>query len=233
MTIQAQECAYRRRGEANDTKAKSPYDENKTTRQNAPKPKLAKCKVCRGPFEKRSMSHVCCCPDHAIEHVKRQREKAVAEKAKEDRKKDKARREKLKTRREYIKEAQIAFNSFIRERDMHRPCICCGAPLTSGSVSSGTGGEFDCGHYRSIGSAPHLRFDERNAHGQTKKCNRWGAGRAVDYRIGLIARIGLPAVEALEADNEPKKYSIDDLKAIRDEYKAKLKALKGGRDVPA
>jgi hypothetical protein len=47
----------------------------------------------------------------------------------------------------------------------------------------------------------------------------------VDYRIGLIERIGLPAVEALESDQEPRKYSIQDLKAIRDEYRAKLKIL--------
>ena len=88
------------------------------------------------------------------------------------------------------------------------------------------GGGFDCGHYRSVGSAPHLRFDERNAHGQTKQCNRYGAGRAVDYRIGLIQRIGLEQVESLEADQTPKKYSIEDMKAIKDEYKRKLKELK-------
>lgn len=134
-------------------------------------------------------------------------------------------REKLKTKRDWTKEAQIAFNAFIRERDKDKPCICCGMPLV-GSVSSG--GLFDCGHYRSVASAPHLRFNEANANGQKKQCNRWGAGRAVDYRIGLIARIGLEAVESLEADQAPKKYTIAELKAIRDLYKRKLKLLRGG-----
>ena len=88
------------------------------------------------------------------------------------------------------------------------------------------GGAYDCGHYRSTGSAPHLRFDERNAHAQRKVCNRWGAGRAVDYRIGLVARIGLEAVEALESDNAPRKWTREELIAIRDTYKQKLKELK-------
>lgn len=151
----------------------------------------------------------------ALKIAQKRREKA-------ERNEIKAKREKLKTRRDYMKEAQIAFNSYIRERDKHQPCICCGAPLGVGDV----GGSFDCGHYRSVGSAPHLRFDERNAHAQRKQCNRYGAGRAVDYRIGLIRRIGLAAVESLESDQEPKHYTIEDLKRIRDLYRAKLKELK-------
>lgn len=131
-------------------------------------------------------------------------------------------REKLKTKRDWTKEAQIAFNAFIRERDKGRTCICCDKHLQAERV----GGGFDCGHYRSVGSAPHLRFDERNAHGQDKQCNRWGSGRAVDYRVGLIKRIGLEAVESLEADQTPKKYTIAELRAIKAHYVAKLKELK-------
>ena len=152
--------------------------------------------------------------------MKRVKEEVIKDLA--DRKVLKAKKEALKTARDWTKEAQVAFNSFIRARDKDKPCICCGQPLSSGSI----GGEFDCGHYRSVGSAPHLRFDERNAHGQRKQCNRYGAGRAVDYRIGLIRRIGVVSVESLEADQTPKKYSIEDLKAIKALYVAKLKELK-------
>ncbi|MNL72197.1 Bacteriophage Lambda NinG protein [compost metagenome] len=87
------------------------------------------------------------------------------------------------------------------------------------------GGAYDAGHYRSRGSASHLRFDEANCHAQRKHCNRYGAGRAVDYRIGLIARIGLPEVERLEADNSVCKWTRDELVAIKNHYKARLKAL--------
>lgn len=133
----------------------------------------------------------------------------------------KARREAIKTIPKLIAEAQHAFNAFIRARDAGKPCICCGEALGEGDI----GGAYDCGHYRSRGSASHLRFDERNAHAQRKQCNRYGGGRAVDYRIGLIGRIGLEAVEALEADNTPRKWLREDLIAIKATYKAKLKEL--------
>lgn len=123
-------------------------------------------------------------------------------------------------------EAQAAFNAFIRARDADQPCISSGRPLQQEAA----GGGFDAGHYRSIGSAPHLRFHEDNVHGQTKQDNRYLAGNAVDYRFGLIARIGLEAVEALEADNSYRKWSIDDLKAIKALYREKLKALKEERE---
>lgn len=148
--------------------------------------------------------------------------KARVSKEKQERAKVKTRKEAIKTIPQLIKEAQVAFNAFIRQRDCNCDCICCGRPLGDGEV----GGSYDCGHYRSTGSASHLRFDERNAHAQRKQCNRWGAGRAVDYRIGLIARIGLAAVESLEADNGTHKWDRDELVALRETYKQKLKALK-------
>ena len=180
------------------------------------------CPICRVKFvPSRAMQKVCS-PSCAYEYSRKQAVKAEMVQALADRKTIKLRKDAIKTIRDWTKEAQIAFNAYIRERDRNKPCICCGRPLADSAV----GGGFDCGHYRSVGSAPHLRFDERNAHGQTKQCNRYGAGRAVDYRIGLIQRIGLEQVESLEADQSPKKYSIEDLKAIKDEYKRKLKELK-------
>ena len=176
--------------------------------------KHRKCVICRELFIKRSMTHKVCGPDCAQVHIQQTKDKA-------ERKETIKRKKELKTRSDYIKEAQIIFNRYIRERDKNKPCICCGMPL----VLSAIGGGFDCGHYRSVGSAPHLRYDERNAHGQRKQCNRWGAGRAVDYRLGLIARIGQHEVDDLEANNDVKKYTIEELKTISSLYKAKLKGL--------
>ena len=180
------------------------------------------CKVCRQPFEPRLPMQVVCGIDCARSLSISVRGKAEKQAATKQRKADRERKDKLKTRRDWEKEAQAAFNAFIRARDADKPCICCGLPLAAGDV----GGAYDCGHYRSVGSAPHLRYDERNAHAQRKQCNRWGAGRAVDYRLGLIERIGLEAVEALEADQTPRKCTADELKAIRDEYRAKARELK-------
>ena len=155
----------------------------------------------------------------ATERAKKDREQRA--RAKVERAVTKKRRTALETIPELIKAAQREFNRYIRLRDAGQACICCGRPLDGSDV----GGMFDCGHYRSVGSASHLRFHELNAHGQTKQCNRYGAGRAVDYRIGLIARIGLEAVEALEASNTPHKWTHDELREIRQTYRAKCKEL--------
>lgn len=162
------------------------------------------------------------CSPLCAESIARKKAEAVERKsAAEERKKDREKREKLKTRSDWMKEARQEFNRYIRLRDYGRGCISCNKVLCSSSV----GGGYDAGHYRSVGSAPHLRFVECNVHGQCKKCNRWGSGMSVDYRAGLILRIGLDQVEKLEADQEPRKYTTDDLKEIKLSYRAKANAL--------
>ena len=183
--------------------------------------KQRKCKNCLQPFTPARSTQTACGIDCAMQLAHEKKVKVAECDRLDGVRKDRARKERLKTRRDWEKEAQAAFNAFIRARDKDMPCICCGLPLSAGDV----GGAYDCGHYRSVGSAPHLRFHEDNAHAQRKQCNRWGAGRAVDYRLGLIARIGLARVEALEADQEPRKYTADELRAIRDLYRAKLREL--------
>lgn len=46
-----------------------------------------------------------------------------------------------------------------------------------------------------------------------------------DYRIGLIKRIGLVEVERLEADNTERRWTIEDAKRIKAEYRAKYNEL--------
>lgn len=161
-----------------------------------------------------------CSPVCALTLVRTQ---AELKERKESRKTDRLIKKLLKTKRDWIKDAQKVVNQYVRLRDVGKPCISCGAILSIGGV----GGGFDAGHYRSRGSAAHLRFDsERNIHGQCKRCNNHLAGNYSAYRVGLIARIGIEEVEALESDNTPRKYSIDDLKNIIQCYKLKIKELK-------
>lgn len=94
-------------------------------------------------------------------------------------------------------------------------------------ASDKPGGEIDAGHYLSIGSAPHMRFIEGNVHAQRKSCNKPGGAKRHAFRSGMIARIGLPAVEVLEADQALRKYTSDQLRAIRDDYRAKVNAMHG------
>lgn len=177
--------------------------------------KSIKCKSCREKFARQSPWQVACSPDCAEKLVKSKKEKA-------ERKADKAKKDRLKTRSDYIKDAQTVFNAFIRERDKNQPCISCGTPLAQAAV----GGGFDCGHYRSVGSAPNMRFNEANAHGQCKQCNRYLSGNAIEYRRGLISRYGVSFVDVVESNQSVQKFTIDDLKAIIAYYKLKLKEIK-------
>lgn len=133
----------------------------------------------------------------------------------------KARKVAIKKISELVADAQRSFNLFIRKRDQLAgyPCISSGKPL------DWSGNAVDAGHWRSTGAASHLRFNEDNCHAQSKHDNRYLAGNAADYRIGLIARIGLERVEALEADNTPHKWTREELIEIKEFYKRKLKEL--------
>lgn len=188
------------------------------------------CPFCHERYQPTRPMQPCCdkfeCKcSFAARHVEKQRQvRAKAERVAqaESRKVIKLQKEAIKTRSQWMKEAQVAFNAFIRLRDQLAGHTC----ISSGRVLDWSGNAVDAGHYRSVGSAPHLRFHEDNCHAQSKHDNQYKSGNAVDYRIGLIARIGLARVEALESDNEPRKYSIQELKDIKDYYNAKLKELK-------
>lgn len=194
---------------------------NRSLNSTLPKPRKCKAKGCEQQFIPRNSMHCACGPACAHSIVRAKAEKAEQRKRSDERKKDRETRDRLKTRSDWMKEAQREFNRFIRARDAEETCICCGQPLGLGDV----GGSYDAGHYRSVGSAPHLRFDERNCHAQRKQCNRYGSGGAVDYRLGLIQRYGLAMVDAIEADQTNRHYTIQDLKQIRDTYRQKAREL--------
>jgi hypothetical protein len=152
-------------------------------------------------------------------HAEATADKSRAKREKEERKRDKERRDNLKSRSDWIKEAQVAFNAWIRWRDRDRPCISCGRYHD---------GAHDAGHYRTTGSSPAIRFNEDNCHKQCVPCNQHKHGNIVEYRLRLIERIGRDRVEALEVDPPPAHWSIDDIKAIRDLYRKKLRDEKKG-----
>lgn len=121
-------------------------------------------------------------------------------------------------RAHWIKKAQTAFNAYIRARDAGLPCISCGVP-------DGQGKRNAC-HYRPAGVNTALRFNEDNVFGGCERCNTYQSGNLVNYRIGLIKRIGIEKVEWLESNHEIKKWQISELKEIEQEYKRKLRELR-------
>ena len=165
---------------------------------------------------------VACCPACAVEMGRAKTVKAQAKAAADDRKLTREKLDALRTHPQLTALAQCAFNAFIRARDAGKPCISCGTPLAATAL----GGAFDAGHYRSIGSAPHMRFVEDNVHGQCKHCNRYLSGNHVAYRSGLIQRIGVRSVELIEADQTLRKYTKQALVEIARHYNAEARKLK-------
>ena len=185
--------------------------------------KTKTCRVCKSPFiQTRPMQPVCSAFECKVEFAQRAANKSKRQREQTERAAYRAAKEKIKTRREWIKNAQTVFNTYIRLRDRGKDCISCGRPLGDCAI----GGDYDAGHYRSVGSAPHLRFEPKNVNGQCKKCNRYGAGMAVDYRIGLIKRIGLDSVEAIESDQTSRKWSVEELKELISRYSSLIKTMK-------
>lgn len=181
-----------------------------------------KCKVCREPFTPYRPLQMVCGGICAQAYVKKQHEKDRAKAEKEQRKKDRAKREQLKTRGKLLKEAQAEFNKFIRLRDHDKPCISCGRFHN---------GQYHAGHYRSVGSAPELRFNEDNCHKQCSACNNHLSGNLVNYRINLIDKIGLNAVETLEGPHERVKLAREDIKQLKVTYRAMCKQLQSELDL--
>lgn len=188
-----------------------------------------RCAHCKGkltPERPSQIVHVKCVTAWAeAQAAKREREEAKKARAaaKVERAETRRRKEAIKTIPQLIREAQVAFNAWVRARDAEQPCISCQKP--PGDMTELHAGR-DAGHYRSTGSAPHLRFHPDNCHAQCVKCNQWKAGNAVDYRLGLLARIGLQRLATLEANNNVHKWTREELTGIRDHYRAELKKLK-------
>lgn len=190
--------------------------------QKPPRPKKCRNPACCHTFTPQRMGQHVCSPacGLAIKDVNQDKAKKAMDHT--ERLATRETKERLKTRGDHIKDTQQAFNEFIRLRDQiaGHTCISSGRPL------DWSGNAVDAGHYRSRGSAPHLRFDERNCHAQSKQDNRFLSGNISDYRIGLIERIGLSAVVLLEADQTVKKYTIEDLQAIKKHYRALVREMK-------
>jgi hypothetical protein len=181
---------------------------------------VKKCKVCKTEFTPARPMQNWCSLDCAVKLANQAVEKKKAKEAQEDRKKTREKLDAMRTKPQLVKVAQTAFNAFVRARDADKPCISCGKPPSTETNQT------DAGHFRSVGSAPHMRFVEDNIHGQCKHCNQYLAGNVLAYRKGLIERIGLTRVEQIESDQTVRKYTKEGLQEIAKHYNAETRRLK-------
>ena len=184
-----------------------------------PKPKKCKNPACGISFPPQRLGQSVCSPKCGLAIKDVNQAKARKSLAQVERCQIKVRKEKLKSRADYLKDTQQAFNAWVRARDAALRCVSCGRHHQ---------GKYEAGHYRTVGSNPALRFEPMNCHRQCSPCNTRLSGNIVNYRIELVKRIGAEAVEWLEGPHEAKKYTVDELKAMTADYRAKTKELKKG-----
>ena len=171
---------------------------------------MTACRICSTDFVQRNSLHAVCSVRCALKIA------PISRRKERDEKRDTKRKlEALKTRSEWMKDAEGAFNAWVRRRDEKLPCVSCG----------GTTGQRHAGHFFSVGARPELRFNADNVHGQCAQCNTYLHGNLLMYRIELLRRIGHSRLESLEGPHPPLKYGTADLKSLRDDYRARVRAM--------
>ncbi|WP_285409289.1 recombination protein NinG [Pseudomonas sp. FR229a] len=176
------------------------------------------CKACGEKFAPMfNTTQVVCSPKCALAHAPANTEKARKAINQRDRREIQVRKEKLKSRAEHLREAQAAFNEWIRLRDADRPCVSCGRHHE---------GQYHAGHYRSVGANPELRFEPLNVWKQCAPCNTHLSGNLVNYRLSLLQLIGPEKVDWLEGPHPACKHTVEEIKTIKAKYRAKTRELK-------
>ena len=184
------------------------------SKARATKPRQKRCANCKAhylpgpnaqPFEK------WCSIDCAVALSRAAQDKARERKRLREAREHRERKIALKPRTKWLQEAQVAFNSYIRARDAGKPCISCGTAEQERWRAS----HFDAGHYRSTGSAPHMRFNVFNCYSQCVRCNRDLSGNAVEYRKNLARRISVQRLFRVEHDQELRSFDIVYLRRIK------------------
>jgi hypothetical protein len=171
---------------------------------------MAKCKVCKKEFTQFNSTISVCGYQCAIEwgklHPKKTSIKRVNSEIKSEAK------EKLKTQAQLRNPIKLHFQKWVRMRDIKEPCISCGT----------TEAKWDGGHYLKAEIYSGVIFDERNVNKQCSYCNQYLDGNTAAYRQGLIKKIGLDQVIALEElanETRTKKWTIEELQQIKNKYK--------------
>ena len=171
------------------------------------KPKTRKCKYCLERYTPRHSSlEPCVKYECRLKHLD-------ANTAKINRANKATAKEKIKSYSQRLGEAKKVFQKWVRVRDKGLPCISCNAKVSS---------VWDGGHYKKAELYSGVIFNEFNTNIQCGKCNRYLGGNELNYRVGLIAKIGEQAVielEQLAEATRTKKYTSQELEDIKTKYK--------------
>lgn len=187
-------------------------------KKKAPKPKTCRNPACRDTFVPQRLGQAVCSPKCALAIVEVQKAKEKKSLALAERREFKVRKEALKSRGDHAKEAQAVINRYVRLRDAHLGCISCDKPAT-------WGGQWHCSHFRSVGAAPHIRYNLWNMNRACSVCNNHLSGNIAGYRPKLIEKIGQNKVDWLESNHSVARHDIPYLKRIKAVFTKKCRRL--------
>lgn len=185
--------------------------------------KAKTCSVCKTEFTPSRPLQKVCGPVCALAHAKAKESRQRKAIEKVERREIRAAKERIKSRAEYLKEAQAVMNRYVRLRDAHLGCVSCDKPAT-------WPGQWHCSHFRSVGAAPHIRFNLWNMHKACSICNNHLSGNIAEYLPRLIERIGAERVEALQCDSRIVRYDIPYLKRLKAVFSKKCRRLEKLRE---
>ena len=128
---------------------------------------------------------------------------------------------KPKSRKTLVHILDRVFALYIRERDSdwrgHFICITCHRTLPKEQL--------DCGHYVSR-AYYSLRWEEKNAHGQCRSCNRFKQGAMDEYALSLQEKYGDSILkEFRDKKNINKVHTNSEIEELIEDYKIRVKDL--------
>lgn len=184
-----------------------------------PRPKKCRNPACGQTFLPQRMGQHVCSPACGLAIKDVNQDKAKKAIAHTERLEHKAAKERIKSKGDHAKETQSIFNEWIRLRDKDMECVSCDKPAS-------WKGQWHASHFLSVGSSPENRFNPLNVHKSCSVCNAHLSGNIHGYLPKLIERIGQEAVDVLKGPQEPKRYTIEDLQAIKKHYRALVREMK-------
>ncbi|WLG43259.1 recombination protein NinG [Pseudomonas sp. FP1740] len=189
---------------------------------SAKQPRPKKCRVaeCGASFVPARLGQAVCSPACAILDAPKNLEKARKALADVGRKELQAAKERIKPKGQYMKEAQAVINRYVRLRDARLGCISC-------DKSASWPGQWHCSHFRSVGAAPHLRFNLWNMNRSCSVCNNHLSGNIGAYKPALVEKIGQAKVDWLESHHARAGHDIEYLKRLKRIFSKKCRILEG------
>lgn len=201
--------------------------------------KRPRCPHCKGKLNPAQRIHPDCIEAYAEAEAAKAKRKAMKQavmQAKVERAETRRRKAAAKTPSEVRAEAKVAIQGARRLEELAKGRGCMSCKRSQEEVQAGPwrpGGYWDGGHFKSKGAFPELALEPLNIWLQCKSCNA-GSGKyarkgytvSKSYEANLIEAEGQDLVDWLNGPHEPKHYEMDELVAIRDLYRAKIKELK-------